>query len=230
MNAPDPERAIARYREHAAGYDASAQRTMPLRRRAIAQLRLQPGDAVLDVACGTGLSFPLLAAPIGPPGRVVGVELSPEMAERARARVADGGWRNVGLVVAAMEAADLSPPHGPFDAVLFNFTHDVLQSERALANVFAACKPGARIAIAGSKLLPWYAAPLNAYVRWNNAPYMTTQRNLDRPWRLLVRHVPDLVVEPALFGAAYLAFGHAAPHPSPLPAHRESVEGRDASR
>ena len=68
----------------------------------------------------------------------------------------------------------ISRPHGPFDAVAFNFTHDVLQSEKALANIFAACRPGARVAVAGSKLLPWYLAPFNAYVRWNNAPYMTT--------------------------------------------------------
>jgi len=69
-----------------------------------------------------------------------------------------------------MESADLGPPHGAFDAVLFNFTHDVLQSDAALANIFAACIPGARIAIACSKLLPWYLAPCNAFVRRNNAP------------------------------------------------------------
>jgi arsenite methyltransferase len=45
---------IARYRQHAAGYDASARRTMPLRLRAIALLQLQPGHVVLDVGAGTG--------------------------------------------------------------------------------------------------------------------------------------------------------------------------------
>jgi SAM-dependent methyltransferase len=140
---------------------------------------------------------------------VVGVELSPAMADLAQARIARAGWRNATLVVGSMEDADLSSPRGPFDAVLFNFTHDVLQSERALANIFAACKPGARVAIAGSKLLPWYLAPGNLYVRWNNAPYMTTQRNLDRPWRLLARHVRDLSLEPALLGAAYVGTARA---------------------
>ena len=104
-----------------------------------------------------------------------------------------------------MEDAKLAP--ATFDAVAFNFTHDVLQSEDALANIFAACKPGARVAVAGSKLLPWYAAPLNVYVRWNNAPYMTTQKNLAAPWRLLERYVPDLARTPAMFGACYLAKG-----------------------
>ena len=205
MSGPDAQRAIARYREHAAGYEKSALRTLPLRYRTIWNLALQPGDAVLDVACGTGMSFPMLEEAIGPSGRLVGVELSPEMAAIAQARVERAGWRNVELIVARMEDAKL--PARTFDAVAFNFTHDVLQSEAALANVFAACKPGARVAVAGSKLLPWYLAPFNAYVRWNNAPYMTTQANLRTPWKLLTRYVPDLARESAMLGACYVAKG-----------------------
>ena len=207
MTAPDSGRALARYREHAAGYDVSALRTLPLRYRTVWNLGLAPGDAVLDVACGTGLSFALLEEAIGPSGRLVGVELSPEMAGIAQARIDRAQWRNAELLVARMEDADLTPPRGGFDAVAFNFTHDVLQSEAALANIFAACKPGARVAVAGSKLLPWYLAPFNLYVRWNNAPYMTTQANLRAPWKLLERYVPDLARTPALWGACYLAKG-----------------------
>jgi arsenite methyltransferase len=58
----------AHYRRHARDYDASAQRTMVLRRRTIARLALQPGDRVLDAGCGTGLSFPWLLDAIGPGG------------------------------------------------------------------------------------------------------------------------------------------------------------------
>lgn len=206
---PDAQRALAKYRGHAASYDASALRTLPLRYRTVWNLSLRPGDAVLDVACGTGLSFALLEEAIGPSGRLVGVELSPEMAKIARARIERAGWRNAELIVARMEDAVLAP--NAFDAVAFNFTHDVLQSEQALANVFAACKPGARIAVAGSKLLPWYLAPLNLYVRLHNAPYMTTQRNLRAPWKLLTRYVPDLAIESTMFGAGYLAKGAFAP-------------------
>ena len=207
MNAPDAERALASYRAHAVRYDRSALRTLPLRYRTIWNLELKPGDSVLDVACGTGLSFPILEDAIGIAGRLVGVELSPEMAAPAQARIDRAGWANAELVVARMEDVDLNTPRGPFDAVAFNFTHDVLQSEAALANIFAACKPGARVAVAGSKLLPWYLAPLNVYVRWNNAPYMTTFAGLDKPWAHLLRYVPELTITPALFGACYLAYG-----------------------
>jgi SAM-dependent methyltransferase len=226
---PDPQRALAQYREHAAGYDASALRTLPLRYRTIWNLALEPGDAVLDVACGTGMSFALIEEAVGPSGRLVGVELSPEMAERAQARIDRAGWRNAELLVARMEDADLAAPRGPFDAVAFNFTHDVLQSEAALANIFEACKPGARVAVAGSKLLPWYLAPFNAYVRWNNAPYMTTQRNLRAPWRLLGRYVPDLAITSALFGACYLAKGSYFPSPQPSPRERGERGSRGGS-
>ena len=221
MPRPDPARAIARYREHAQGYDASALRTMPLRYRTVWNLGLQPGDAVLDVACGTGLSFPVLEDAIGPSGRLIGVELSPDMAAMAQQRIDRAGWRNAELIVARMEDAVLAPE--TFDAVAFNFTHDVLQSEAALANVFRACKPGARVAVAGSKLLPWYLAPFNLYVRWNNAPYMTTQANLRAPWKLLLKYVPDLTRESAMLGACYVAKGTFVPSPPPSP--RERGEG-----
>ena len=205
MGEPDAQRAIARYRAHARTYDASALRTLPLRYRTLWNLELRPGDAVLDVACGTGLSFPLIEEAIGPSGHLVGVELSPDMAALARQRIERAGWRNAALIVAPIEDAKLAP--NAFDAVAFNFTHDVLQSEAALANIFAACKPGARVAVAGSKLLPWYLAPFNVYVRWNNAPYMTTQANLRAPWTRLERYVPDLTRTPAMWGACYLAKG-----------------------
>lgn len=206
---PDADEAIRRYRGHAAGYDASALRTLALRYRAIAALALAPGDAVLDVACGTGLSFPVIEAEIGPSGRLCGVEVSPAMAALARRRVERAGWTNVTLVVDRAESAAL--PAESFDAALFNFTHDVLQSAAAISRLLAALRPGARVALAGSKLFPWWAAPLNAWVRWNNAPYMTTFAGLGAPWSLIAPQLADFRWTPALFGAAYLASGRYRP-------------------
>ena len=202
MNDPDPRRAVEQYRRHASGYDASARRTMPIRRRAVALLGLAPGDRVLDVACGTGLSFPLLVEGVGPAGRVVGVEVSPEMMARARARVAAAGWANVDLVEAPVEAAALQ---GPFDAVLFHYTHDVLQSPRALDNIFAHARPGARIAVAGVKHPPAWLFPLRLLRLWKAGPYVTTYRGLDRPWAPLERYVGALQVQPLMFGTNYVA-------------------------
>src|SRR5687768_15065231 len=78
---------IERYKRRAAGYDDSAQYTMPLRRRTIALLQLQPGQVVLDVGAGTGLSYALLRDGVGETGRVLAFEQSPEMFAQAHARV-----------------------------------------------------------------------------------------------------------------------------------------------
>jgi len=206
MSAPDPQLAIARYRAHAPGYDASAARTMALRRRTVAKLELRSGEAVLDVACGTGLSFPLLREGVGETGRIVGVELSPDMLALARERCVREGWRNVTLIESAMETADLQ---GPVDAILFNFTHDVLRSPAALERILAAARPGTRVAVAGMKLAPWWLAPLNAVVRAQARPYMTTFEGLARPWDLLEAYLEGFERESVLFGTGYIGWGEA---------------------
>ncbi len=201
---PDPDLAVAKYRRHAAGYDASARRTMGLRRRVVGMLALRPGETVVDVACGTGLSLPLLREAVGPEGRVIGIEVSPEMIAIARARCADAGWRNVSLVEAAVEEADAG---ARFDAALFNYTHDVLQSPRALERIFSFARPGARIAIAGIKHPPPWLLPLRLYRVLKARPYVTTLEGLDRPWRLVEARLANLHVRSVLLGTNYVAYG-----------------------
>jgi ubiquinone/menaquinone biosynthesis C-methylase UbiE len=206
MTDPDPRRAIEKYRRRAAGYDASARRTMEIRRQAAAWLALVPGDRVLDVACGTGLSFGLLADAVGPGGRVVGVEVSPEMMAQARARVLREQLAQVDLVESSLEDALLDEP---FDAVLFHYTHDVLQSPRALANIFAHVTPGARVAVAGIKHPPLWLFPARLYRLLKARPYVTTFGGLDRPWALLEGYLEGIEVQPTMFGTNYLARGRA---------------------
>lgn len=201
---PDPARAVLQYRRHAAGYDASAQRTMALRRRAVDLLRLRPGETVLDVACGTGLSLPMLCDAVGPAGRVIGIEVSLDMIALARARVAREGREQVTLIEAPMEEAD---PGVTLDAILFNYTHDVLQSERALERIFRRARPGARVVLAGIKHPPAWLLPLRIYRLFKARPYVTTFAGLDRPWRLVEPRLSGLQVEPLMLGTNYLATG-----------------------
>jgi SAM-dependent methyltransferase len=142
-DAPNAAEAVARYRDHAKGYDASARRTMWIRARTIEKLNLRTGDRVLDVACGTGLSIPFLREAVGDKGEVTGIEVSPEMLSLARQRVTEASWRNVTLLESSLESADIC---GPLDAILFHFTHDVMRSPAALKRIFAAAGPEARIA------------------------------------------------------------------------------------
>ena len=63
-----------------------------MRSKAFESFDLHPDDTVVDVGCGTGLSFALIEAAIGATGKVIGVEPSADMLERARVglRVPDG--------------------------------------------------------------------------------------------------------------------------------------------
>jgi demethylmenaquinone methyltransferase/2-methoxy-6-polyprenyl-1,4-benzoquinol methylase len=177
---------------------------MDLRRRAIGLLGLASGETVLDVACGTGLSLPLLAEKVGAGGRIIGVEVSPEMLAVARERVARTGLNNVTLIEASMERAD---PGARWDAALFNYTHDVLQSPRALERIFSFARPGARVAFAGIKHPPGWLYPLRFYRLLKARRYVTTFSGLDRPWRLAQRHVANLQVISVRLGTNYLARG-----------------------
>jgi demethylmenaquinone methyltransferase/2-methoxy-6-polyprenyl-1,4-benzoquinol methylase len=207
---PDRRLALEKYQRHAAAYDyratlAERTRLWPrTRRRAIARLRLEPGDTALDVGCGTGLSFSLIQARIGPEGRLIGIELSPDMMAKARERVESSGWQNVALIESAAEEADI-PVQA--DAVLFHFTHDILRSPSALDNVFRHMKRGGRVAAAGNKWAPWWVFPVNLYVWYIARHYVTTFQGFGRPWSELVRFVPDLRVEAVLFGGGYIVWG-----------------------
>jgi demethylmenaquinone methyltransferase/2-methoxy-6-polyprenyl-1,4-benzoquinol methylase len=192
------------YRRHAPAYDRRVALAQPNRRQAVARLRLEPGDVVLDVGCGTGLSFPLIRARIGSDGQLVGIELSPDMMAKARERVESSGWQNVTLIESAVEEAHIPVQ---VDAILFHFTHDILRSLKALENVFQHVKRGGRVAAAGTKWAPWWAFPVNLYVWYIARQYVTTLEGLGRPWSHLVRFVPDLQVEPVLFYGGYIAWG-----------------------
>jgi len=202
---PDPQRAIENYRRLAPGYDASSRHETPLRLRTIDLLHLASGERVLDVACGTGLSFAALAARVGTGGRVVGVEVSPEMVQLARERIARESWTAVEVRVGDIASVDLGPH--VFDAALFHYTHDVLQSPPALARIFASLRPGARVAVAGLKTTHPLLVPLNLSAWWRGRRYRTTDANLRRPWIHLLRWVPDFTWQPTYLGTGYIGSG-----------------------
>src|SRR6202050_5287649 len=109
------ERLIETYRKKAKHYDITS-RLYPApgypqraqRLRAVQALGLRAGASVIDIACGTGLNFPLIEEVIGPGGRIVGVDLTDAMLARARDRIQANGWSNASLVQA--DAADFDFP------------------------------------------------------------------------------------------------------------------------
>lgn len=210
------ELSIERYRRVAEGYDASAEYTMPLRLRTIALLGLQPGDVVLDVGAGTGLSFAPLLAAVGESGRVLAFEQSPEMCAQARERVVREGWASrVSLQQASAEQVRL--PQAA-DAALFNYTHDILRTPAAVANLVSQLKPGARIAIAGMKFFPWWSGPLNLLPWLKNRPYNARAADLWAPWDLLAARCERFERWSTQWGMGYIARARLpAPPAGPTP-------------
>jgi arsenite methyltransferase len=200
----DNERSIELYRRKAADYDASAEFTMPLRRRTIALLQLQPGQTVLDVGSGTGLSFDLLRDAVGDQGRVLGFEQSPDMFALAEQRVAKAAWGNVWQANAAAETVHLPELA---DAVLFNYTHDICRTPAAVDNILRQMKPGARVAMAGIKFFPWWTGPLNLLAWLKNRPYNAQAADLWTPWSLVAAQCENFQWHSTQWGMGYIASG-----------------------
>lgn len=205
LNLTDNDRSVAKYRVKAEGYDHSAQRTMPLRRQVIAGLQLQPGQVVLDVGAGTGLSYELLLAGVGSTGRLLAFEQSPEMFAKAQQRVQAGAWSNVWHCCEAAERVRLPQMA---DAVLFNYVHDVSRTPQAVANIMDQVRPGARVAMAGMKFFPPWLAPLNLLAWLKNRPYNVKAADLMSPWDIVAGYCDEWQIRSTQWGMGYLAWGN----------------------
>jgi len=114
---------------------------------------LRSGDTVIDIGCGTGLSFALLVDAVGPTGQVIGVDASAHMLQVAAKRAVRKGWSNVRVVQAdatTMSAADLAidgiAPR--VDALFSAYALSVMGNHpTVLAGAQRLLEPGGRVGI-----------------------------------------------------------------------------------
>ena len=201
---PDPSLNIEKYRQRASHYDLELLAFEPVRTEAIALLQVHAGATVLDVGCGTGLSFAPLMRRLGPQGRIIGIEPSPEMLAQARQRVAQNGWTGVELLQAGAGEAVL---HAQADAALFHFTHDVLRDHAALDHVLSFLKPGAHVVAAGLQWAPPWMLPTNLFVLGAALYSVTCMEGLEQPWTMLAKRLQHVEVITRGFGGIYIASG-----------------------
>ena len=128
---------------------------------------LKPGETVVDLGCGGGLDVFLASPRVGPTGKVIGVDMTPQMIERARANAAKLKLTNVDFHLGTIDRLPVAD-HS-VDCIISNCVINLAADKTAVfREMYRALKPGGRVAvsdIALKKQLPKeIAQSLMAYV------------------------------------------------------------------
>ena len=109
--------------------------------------RIEPGEIVLDLGCGAGTDLLIAAQMTGPTGRVIGVDMTAGMLERARASADEMGIDNVELHESLIESLPLED--ASVDVVISNGVIDLVPDKDAvLDEIERVLRPGGRLQLA----------------------------------------------------------------------------------
>ncbi len=123
---------------------------------------LRPGERVVDVGCGAGIDSLIAAKKVGPEGRVIGVDMTPSMLEKARHAAEETGLANVEFREGYAEALPVND--GWADVVISNGVLNLMPDKAAgLHEMARVLKPGGRLQI--GDILVQKAVPASAKQR-----------------------------------------------------------------
>ncbi|NLG72289.1 MAG: arsenite methyltransferase [Chloroflexi bacterium] len=107
---------------------------------------IRPGETVLDLGSGAGIDAFLAAREAGPEGRVIGVDMTPEMIARARANAIKGGFNQVEFRLGEIEALPVESES--VDVVISNCVINLVPDKaKAFSEIYRVLRPGGRFSI-----------------------------------------------------------------------------------
>ncbi|BDG48610.1 arsenite methyltransferase [Parageobacillus sp. KH3-4] len=112
----------------------------------IAIAELKPGEVVLDLGCGAGFDCFLAARQVGETGRVIGVDMTPEMISKARSNAAKGGFANTEFRLGEIEY--LPVEDGLVDVIISNCVINLSPDKpKVFKEAYRVLKPRGRLVI-----------------------------------------------------------------------------------